>query len=122
MRAQARERFLARETFSRGGRGVTRRVPLRFLSLDIRELQRHRHARRAFVSARLRVRRRASALADAYSVVCGSEKGWIVEVRVTREALRAAVRDGVLLSEEKYAEVCDAQERVDDAAASRAYP
>ena len=64
----------------------------------------------------------ASALADAYSVVCGSEKGWIVEVRVTREALRAAVRDGVLLSEEKYAEVCDAQERVDDAAASRAYP
>ena len=35
---------------------------------------------------------------------------------------QSAVRDGDLLSEEKYAEVCDAQEREEDAAASRAYP
>lgn len=62
------------------------------------------------------------ALADPYRVVCGTEKGWIAEVRVTRAALQAAVRDGDLLSEEKYAEVCDAQEREEDAAASRAYP
>ena len=64
----------------------------------------------------------ASALADPYGVVCGTEKGWIAEVRVTRAALQAAVRDGDLLSEDKYAEVCDAQEREEDAAASRAYP
>ena len=63
-----------------------------------------------------------SALADPYSVVCSTEKGWIVEVRVTRAAFQAAVHDGVLLSEEKYAEVCDAQEREEDAAASRSYP
>ena len=62
------------------------------------------------------------ALADPYGVVCGTEKGWIVEVRVTRGALQAAARDGHLLSEDEYAEVCDAQEREQDAAASRAYP
>jgi hypothetical protein len=62
------------------------------------------------------------ALADPYRVVCGTEKGWIVEVRVTRAEIRAAVNDGHLLSEKKYAEVCDAQEREQDAAASRAYP
>ena len=64
----------------------------------------------------------ASALADPYSVVCSTEKGWIVEVRVTRAAFQAAVHDGVLLPEEKYEEVCDAQEREEDAAASRSYP
>ena len=62
------------------------------------------------------------ALADPYKVVCGTEKGWIVEVRVTRAEIRAAVNDGHLLSEKQYAEVCDAQEREQDAAASRAYP
>jgi glycine cleavage system H lipoate-binding protein len=46
----------------------------------------------------------ASALADPYGVVCGTEKGWIAELRVTRAALQSAVRDGDLLSEEKYAE------------------
>ena len=62
------------------------------------------------------------ALADPYKVVCGAEVGWIVECRVTRAEMRAAVNDGHLLSEDEYAEVCDAQEREKDAAASRAYP
>jgi hypothetical protein len=45
-----------------------------------------------------------------------------VELRVTLSEMRAAVNDGHLLSEKQYAEVCDAQEREQDAAASRAYP
>jgi hypothetical protein len=45
-----------------------------------------------------------------------------VELRVTLSEMRAAVNDGLLLSEKQYLEVCDAQEREQDAAASRAYP
>jgi glycine cleavage system H lipoate-binding protein len=62
------------------------------------------------------------ALADPFKVVCGAEVGWIVECRVTLSEIRSAVNEGHLLSEKQYAEVCDAQEREQDAAASRAYP
>ena len=50
------------------------------------------------------------------------QRRWPRAVQFCRLARQAAVRDGDLLSEDKYAEVCDAQEREEDAAASRAYP
>ena len=62
------------------------------------------------------------ALQDPYAVVCSTEKGWICEVAVSKASLEKALRDGDLFLEETYLEYLDAQEREEDAAASRAYP
>ena len=62
------------------------------------------------------------ALSDPYMVVGPSEKGWIAQIKVSRQVLEQAVENGQVMGEEKYQEMCDAEEEEEFAAASRAYP
>tara|TARA_B100000767_G_scaffold63016_1_gene59042 strand:- start:134 stop:1021 length:888 start_codon:yes stop_codon:yes gene_type:complete len=62
------------------------------------------------------------AVADPYKVVGPSEKGWIVEVKVSKQVLEHALKNEQIMPENKYKEMCDAEEEEEDAAASRAYP
>jgi|TARA_B110000977_G_scaffold11597_3_gene14971 glycine cleavage system H lipoate-binding protein len=63
-----------------------------------------------------------NALADPYKTVGPSEKGWIAEISVDRHVLELALKNGDVMEEGSYREMCDAEEDEEDAAASRSYP
>ncbi len=55
-----------------------------------------------------------NALADPYKTVGPSEKGWIAEISVDRHVLELALKNGDVMEEGSYREMCDAEEDEDE--------